>query len=426
LRPEADPMSAAMAAVLSAAGFGALFLRNRRVRAIRVLALIASGAAFAIGLAGAAAGQWMPGASALVPREAWMLAVLAGSFFLTFIARGLAAKTESVATLFMMAAGSFAVAAPSLESFFAAVAILWMSAGALTRLRGIDGRAAALRAFGAAAVLSLALGLAALLTERQPVVSQSLRCFAFLCLLGAFPLHFWMPVALPGAPFLLATLVPVLFARVGAAGFVHWAPVEPAAGIMRVLGMIGICWCACAALAANNLREKAAYLLCAQSSLCAWALGKGLFGEAQVLLLATTPAAVLIGIGPSILYDRLKYLDCARVSGIAEHLPRMHFLLAAATLGLLFLPGSVSFMGLQLVLPHAKTAWELWLLTGALLVLLVAGGHTYMSACFGEGNEDLRRAGDLNARELTAAIPLAACVLAGLWPGLARVLRDLL
>ncbi|HAK96602.1 MAG TPA: hypothetical protein DCM87_16825 [Planctomycetes bacterium] len=421
-------MSTAIAIVLAAAGLGAMFLPGRRVRAIRAVALAASGAAFAAGLLGAAAREWVPGAAALAPREAWMLAVLAGSFFLTFVARGLAAKAESVATLFLMAAGIFAMAAPSLESFFAAVVVLWVSAGVLTQLRGIEGKAAAFRAFGAAAVLSLALGLAALLMARHPAlatVSQSLRCFAFLCLLCAFPLHFWLPAALPGAPFLLAALVPVLFVRVGAAGFAHYAMVEPAAGVLRVLGLIGICWCACAALAAGNLREKAAYLLCAQSSLCAWALGKGLSHEVELLLLATTPAAVLLGIGPSILYDRLKYLDCGRLSGIAGHLPRMHFLLVVATLGMLFLPGSASFMGLWLVLPYAKAAWEMWLLAGGLLVLLVAGGHTYMTVCFGEGNDDLRRAGDLNPRELSAVIPLAACVLAGLWPGLAQVLRDL-
>jgi formate hydrogenlyase subunit 3/multisubunit Na+/H+ antiporter MnhD subunit len=424
-------MNSAIAILLVCAGFGITFVPGRRVRAIRTVALSAAGLAFAVGVVGAAAPAWVPAwaRADLASRDAWLLAVLTGSYFLTFVARGLAAKAETVASFFMMAAGVFAVAAPTLESFFVAVLALWVSGGVLLQLRGIEGKAMAFRAFGAAAVLSLALGLAAILLARHAKlasVSPSLLSFSLLCLLGAFPLHFWLPVALPSAPFLLATLVPVVFARVGAAGFVHFARIDTVAPVLCVLGLVGTCWCACAAFAADNLREKVTYLLCAQSSVCAWALGKGLAREVEVLLLVTAPAAVLLGIGVSILYDRFKYLDVHRLSGVAGHLPRMHFLLVVGTLGLVFLPGSASFLGLWLLLPHAQAAWEMWLLAAALLMLLGAGGHAYMCVSFGDGNDDLRRAGDLNLREMTAVIPLAACVLAGLWPGFAKVLKGLL
>ncbi len=424
-------MTTAIVVLLAGTGLGIMFVSGRHVRAIRVVALVATGVAFAATLVPLAARQWVPAAlrSDLPSRDAWLFAALAGSFFVTFLARGLAAKAESIASLFLMAAGLFAVVAPNVESFYAALLALWVSGGVLLRLRGIEGKAIAFRAFGTAAVLSLGLGLAALLLKRHGVlasVSPSLLGFSLLCVLCAFPLHFWMPVALPSAPFLLATLVPVVFARVGIAGFVHFARVDTVAGLLCALGLVGTCWCACATFAADNLREKVTYLLCAQSSLCAWAVGKGLAREAEVLLLAATPAAVLLGIGVSILYDRLKYLDCTRLCGIAAHLPRMHCLLAVAMLGVVFLPGSASFLGLWLLLPYAITAWEMALLACALLVLFFAGGHTYMRVCFGEGGDDLRRAGDLNTRELAAVIPLAALVLAGLWPGLSKVLREIL
>ena len=86
----------------------------------------------------------------------------------------------------------------------------------------------------------------------------------------------------------------------------------------------------------------------------------------------------------------------------------------------------MSFSGVIVLCEGATTAWEVWSIAAAMVLVFFSGAGAYIRICYGEISEDMRRAGDLNMRELTALIPLALCALAGLWPGVTNALRTLL
>jgi NADH:ubiquinone oxidoreductase subunit 4 (subunit M) len=147
---------------------------------------------------------------------------------------------------------------------------------------------------------------------------------------------------------------------------------------------------------------------------------------AVLVLLLTLPPTVLWGVGSSILYDRLKYLNLDRLHGIGTQLPRMNLLFVAGAAGIAFFPGSSAFPGLVLLVEEVGPEAQTWGVAAAAVLLFLSAGQVYMQLAFGETPEDLRRAGDLNSRELAAVIPLGLCVAAGLWPGLHSILRTLL
>ncbi len=356
----------------------------------------------------------------LTTLEIALVAALSGSFFFVMLARGLAAKSETVCALLMVAAGLFGVFAVS--SFYAVVAVLllWVLAGTLIRVRGQEGTGRALRSLSLAAGVSLGLGIPALLFDLPWLLGLSL-----LCLLGAFPLHFWLPRLLPDAPFLLATLAPVVLTRFAVLTYARFCPCEPVP-LLSVLGICGIFWCGFASLGAKNLREKLGYFVGVQAALSLWAIGNGAPHVALLFLILTLPATVLWGVGASILYDRLKYLDVDRLHGIGTQLPRVNILFATAAVGIAFFPGSLGFPGLVLLLEEVRSTGGAWGVGVAAILLFLSAGHVYVEVAFGETPDDLRRAGDLNRRELAAVIPVGLCVAAGLWPGLHVVLRSLI
>jgi NADH:ubiquinone oxidoreductase subunit 4 (subunit M) len=365
--------------------------------------------------------------SELTTLEIAVVAGLSGSFFFVMLARGLAAKNETVCALLLVASGLFGILATTLLYAMVAILPLWLLAGTLIRLRGQDGRGNALRALTVAAALCLGFGILALILDHPPLrgLSLWLRGLSLLCLLGAFPFHFWLPRLLPDAPFLLATLAPVVLTRFAALTYARFCPAV-SIPTLSVLGLCGIFWCGFASLAADNLREKLGYFVGVQSALAMWAIGNGSPQVALLFLLLTLPATVLWGVGASILYDRLKYLDVDRLHGIGTQLPRMNLLLATAAAGVAFFPGSLSFPGLAILLEKVSPTAGAVAVGAASVLVFLSAGHVYVQIAFGESAEDLRRAGDLNRRELAAVIPVGLCVAAGLWPGLTGVLRSLL
>jgi len=308
--------------------------------------------------------------------------------------------------------------------FYAVVAALclWALLGALIRLRGLEDRSRALRALGIAAALSLSFGAVGVVWERPAWIFE----ISLVALMGAFPLHFWLPNLVPYSPFLGATLAPILLGRFAAIACLNLCPVEPNAAF-AVLGLAGALWCGCASFATDNLREKLGYFASAHGSLCLWAIGKGAPELAVLLMLVTLPGIVLWGLAASILYDRLKYLDLDRLRGLGAQLPRMNLLYIGAALGVAFFPGTSAFPGLVFLIERApRGGWEVWGIGAAFLLLFLSAGATYVRMAFGETAEDVRRTGDLNVRELAAVIPLGLCVAAGLAPGLVDVQRSLI
>ena len=359
--------------------------------------------------------------SELSPLDLSVAAVLSGSFFFVLLARGLAARSETICALLFMAAGLMAILAKGLEQFLFAVLFVWVLAALLLQLRGLEKRESALRSLGGAAVLSVVLGIAALLGAYRNV----LLGLSMVCLLGAFPAHLWLPRVLAQASFLLAVLAPVVMTRVAAAGYVTFCASEPN-GVFAILGLAGVLWCSCASIASANLGEKLGYLVGVQSSLALWAIGKGVPETALLFLLVTAPPTVLWAIGSGILFGRLKHLDLEHIQGIGPQLPRLNLVFIAAVLGVALFPGTSSFAGIVLLLKHAGTWWERLGVGGAAVLLFISAGYAYLRLAFGEVSKELRRAGDLNRRELAAVIPVGLCVAVGLWPGFVKLIKGLI
>jgi NADH:ubiquinone oxidoreductase subunit 4 (subunit M) len=388
---------------------------NRAIRRTAVVAAAATfGASIFAGTAPAVPGLLRAGLS---PLETSLVITLCGCFFLVVVARGLAARSETICSLLLLSAFLLGIFAANRVVLVIALALLWLLVGTLLKLRGLEGRERALGSFAVAAGVSLAFGFGAVLSHR-PVLLQ----IALVCLLGAFPAHFWLPRMLPRSPFLLATLAPVLLTRLSVAAYVRFLPVEPN-DLLAAFGLIGAVWCGTASLAGENLREKLGYFVGVQASFSLWAIGKGAPDAALLLILVTTPPTVLWGLGTSILFDRLKCLEADRLQGIGVQLGRLNLLLIFAALGIALFPGTVGFPGAVFLLEQVTSATEVWCLGAAVVLLLLSSGHAYVRVAFGETSDELRRSGDLNARELAAGVPLGLCVAAGLWPGLAGALR---
>ena len=398
-------------------------LPARDVRTARLAACWTSGIAWAVSVAAI----WVPWefAPALVgfagdTAGAALAAAVMGAFFFALLARGLAARAETLSTLILMAVVALGLSTPRLEIFLPVVLAIWALVGMIVRVRGLDAKRYAVRALVVAAAVSIGcLVPAAFLPDSG--VKHTLTTAGLMCLLGVFPFHFWMPEVLPSAPFLAATLIPVAWPRLAMAALVRDGAAYGAGGAVSFLGLGGALWCALAGLAARDLRRKVGYAAGVHAALCAWAIGGGHAAEARTFLLAAVPAMALLGIVVSILYDRLKVFEIDRVRGIATHLPRLHAVLVVAMAGVACVPGASTFPALTVLLEQARAPWECGVLAAALLALFLSIGHAYVSICLGE--DDGLRAGDLNSRELAALVPLAVFVLTGLWPGLAAFLQ---
>jgi NADH:ubiquinone oxidoreductase subunit 4 (subunit M) len=357
----------------------------------------------------------------LTALEGGLIAGVCGSFFFIMLARGLAAKSETIGALLLMASAVFGLFAATRAYALAAALLLWVFLAVLVRLRGLEERNRALRALAVAAAVSLGFGIAGILREQPSWIYG----ISLIALLGAFPLHFWLPQLMPEAPFLGSTLSPILVSRCAAAACLRFYPAEPNAAF-AVLGLVGAVWCGCASFAAGNLREKLGYFAGVHASLALWAIGKGSPELAALILIVTLPGIILWGLGSSILFDRLKYIELERLRGIGAHLPRMNVLFILGALGIALFPGTSAFAALIVIVEKTETEGEVWRLGAAVVLLFLAAGSTYFRLAFGEVAEDLRRAGDLNRRELSAVIPLGCCVAAGLVPPLVSFLRGLL
>ncbi len=361
-------------------------------------------------------------------REAALAAMICACFFLVLFARGTASKREMVNACFFMASGMAALFAHTFVYYLVAVVLLFFFAAVLVKVKRVRNRASVLRVFFAVAFTAGGSGIAAVVVARSGMaslqgISPYLIAFLCLCLFSSFPLHFWLPRLLPETPFLVTVMLPLLFPRVGLVGYLHFAGAAGALSqvneLFVIFGIAGALWCSIASFASHDSAEKFGYIAGAHSAVVVWALGKGFEAEAFYLFFITAPAFVLFGVGISVLFSRLKTFRILWLSGMGMLLTRFTVLFAVSIPGLAFFPGFSSFYPLVLLMGRKPAVWEVWCIAAAVLVLFLSIGSVFVRLCF----EDIRRGsqgvGDLNKRELWAAVPSAVWICAGLWPGFA-------
>lgn len=361
--------------------------------------------------------------------EAVCLIVLCGTFFLSMLARGKASHKELAGLLFLAAGTAGCLLTLRMSLFFLMLLLFVVITGIMLQFNKARVPPFHRRYFYAGAFLCLGLGVLSAVFTCEPVralspgvdvAQRTLFTLFLVCLMGAFPMHFWVPGLLAASPFNLMVVVPVVLPRIAAVIFLRVLDPLPdggmTAGLLSVLGFSGALWCALAGLASRNLGERFGYWTCAHASIALWGIGQGCVEEAFFFLLVTTPAVVLAGIVSGVLMSRAKVMDLEILQGVGYRLRRFKLFLGLAVLGMSLFPGFVCFSGLAFLLKGSVSGAGFYGIAVAVLLLFLGGCDTFVRLCFPRDQRSIRNVSDLNSREMTAAVPLVICLLSGLWP----------
>lgn len=249
--------------------------------------------------------------------------------------------------------------------------------------------------------------------------------------MAVVPFHSWLPVLMARGPFglslLLVNVHAGLFLLLRVA--IPLAPEAWAASetMLTALGLFGGLYGAVLALAQVDLRRTVGFLLVSQSGLLLAGLAAmNTQSVAGVLLQSVATGVSLTGLTlvVQVLGARTGTTDMTRLGGLVRKTPKMaafFFLLGFASLGF---PGTLSFVGEDLLLhgvleAHPLVALPL-LLTTALcaITLFRAFQKTFLGGVTPEQKLLLETVEDLLPRERLAALGLFALVfVGGLLPG---------
>ncbi|MFO1055244.1 MAG: NADH-quinone oxidoreductase subunit M [Planctomycetota bacterium] len=255
---------------------------------------------------------------------------------------------------------------------------------------------------------------------------------ASLVKLPAVPLHTWLPHAHVQAPTAISVLLAGILLKLGVFGLHRLAwPLFPAqvaahAVALGVIGVIGILWGAWVALGQGDLKRLVAYSSVSHMGFAllgfAALTGSGLIGgsvQAVTHGLSSSLAFLLVGV----VYDRAHHRRIDGFGGLARPMPRFAWLLLIAALAGAGLPATAGFVGEFLVLCGGFTGGGSFPVLAAIATLAVIVGAAYLlwmvkRVVYGPlRHEQHARFSDCDARELTAALPLVALIVAlGVWP----------
>ncbi|HLK99575.1 MAG TPA: NADH-quinone oxidoreductase subunit M [Myxococcaceae bacterium] len=274
------------------------------------------------------------------------------------------------------------------------------------------------------------------LIARGVPASWQLALFGALLLaacvrMAVVPFHSWLPVLMSKGPFGLSLLLVnvhaglFLLVRV----LIPLLPEAWAAGelMLTAVGLFGGLYGAVLALAQVDLRRTVGFLLVSQSGLMLAGLAAmNPQSVAGVLLQSVAASVALTGLKLVVeaLGARTGTTDMTRLGGLVRRTPRMatfFFLLSIATVGF---PGTLSFVGEDLLLhgvleAHPLVALPLLMTTAVCAItLLRAFQKTFLGSMSQEQKTLLDTVEDLLPRERVAALALFALVfLGGLLPG---------
>ena len=277
-------------------------------------------------------------------------------------------------------------------------------------------------------------GLAELAERGLPPAWQGLL-FALLMLavcvrMAVVPFHSWLPVLMARGPFGLSALLVNVHAGLYLLARVvmpllpdEWNQVAPALG---ALGLVSALYGAVLAMAQTDLRRVVGFLVVSQSGMLLTGLALGnTQGIAGSLLQSVAAGIALTGLNLVVraLEARTGTADVTRLGGLVRRAPRLaafFFLMGFASIGF---PGTLSFVGEDLLLhgildAHPLVALPL-LLTTAInsITLLRAFQRTFLGTPAHGQAPVLETVQDMLPRERWAVFALfALMVLGGLMP----------
>ncbi|WP_285700152.1 NADH-quinone oxidoreductase subunit M [Actinomadura sp. NBRC 104412] len=275
----------------------------------------------------------------------------------------------------------------------------------LTRAPPLDGSP------GLAALVLLAIGIG--LAVKTPAV----------------PFHTWLPPAHTDAPAAGSAILAGVLLKMGTYGLVRIAmPTLPEAwrryaGVIIVIGVVGVLYGALVALAQRDLKRLIAYTSVNHMGYIVLAVGAaGLARDAAAGRLAVTGAVTqMVSHGlitgalfllSGVLYDRARTYDLDRFGGIAARAPLYAGLVAVAAFASLGLPGLSGFIAeFQIFAGTIGTGTATAAVAGALAVpgILITAAlflRVLHRAFLGPPGELTGGVGDVHPAELWAVVPL--------------------
>jgi len=257
----------------------------------------------------------------------------------------------------------------------------------------------------------------------------------FAVKIPVFPLHGWLPLAHVQAPTPVSIMLSGVLLKLGAYGILRVADTLPLGlqaflPLLFVLALINILYGAFLAFRQSDLKAIVAFSSISHMGFVLLGIAAlnvtGVSGAVFMMLahgIITGGLFLLVGM----IYERTHTMDLAQLSGLAGQVPRYAGVTVLALLASMGLPGLAQFVGEFQTLIGAFERWGLYVLFASLGILVTATFTVRVIAAMFTGEVDERRPGlrDLDARELTAVVPLAVLTVAlGVFPGLALGLTD--
>jgi len=243
------------------------------------------------------------------------------------------------------------------------------------------------------------------------------------------PFHTWLPYAHGQAPTVGSVILAAVLLKMGSYGFVRFSlPLFPDASVAYILpvviiAIIMIIYTAMVAYAQKDIKQVIAYSSISHMGIIVlgtFAMNvEGIAGSVfQMLSHGIVSGALFLLVGA--IYDRRHTKELSEFGGIAKVMPNFATIFIVMTMASVGLPLTIGFIGEYLsLLGFYKISPALTIIAGTSIILgavymLSIVKKTFFGPLTNPENEKLK---DLNAKELTALIPLVAIVVwLGVYP----------
>ncbi len=267
--------------------------------------------------------------------------------------------------------------------------------------------------------------------------------FAFLIKLPTAPLHSWLPDAYVEAPSEGTVFISALLSKMGAFGLlVIFAPIFMASSFagstavpaaLIALGIFSLIYSALVALYQKDMKRMMSYASVGHMSFITIAVGGFLYLNgsnplaSQLLYYGAVFQLISHGIIIAMIFALVDTLERATgtrnipsLGGLARQLPVLSFLILAAFLASVAIPGFSGFVGEISILLGSYAVLKYYLIFVLAGVVLTASYHVFalQRTIFGPYNEFL---GNIKARKeelLVAIFPLILIFILGIYPAL--------
>lgn len=244
-----------------------------------------------------------------------------------------------------------------------------------------------------------------------------------------FPFHTWLPYAHGQAPTIGSVILAAVLLKMGTYGFVRFSlPLFPDATVffmmpIAIVAIIMVIYTAMIAYAQEDMKQVIAYSSISHMGIIVlgtFALNsEGITGSIFLMIshgIVSGALFMLVGV----IYDRRHTKMMSEFGGLAQVMPGFATIFGIMLMGSVGLPLTIGFVGEFLsLMGFYKIDWFMTMLAGTGIILGAVYMLTlYKKSFFGEvTNEANRGLKDLNARELSALVPLVALVaILGIYP----------